>query len=331
MADVFGTEAIAVTRLEAMTVPAVANARWLITTPLARHPLKVYTGETDADGDPIPLAKTPAWLTRTDGQVSPQFRILWTLDDLLFTGFSLWATARDAEGRLEYVERVPLEWWSFNADYQVVVQGVVQTDPLSFILFTSPHDPLLECGARTIRAGRNVEDAWAARVADPIPIMEIRQVEDIELDEPDPDVDPDPDAPEPVSEAQEILNNYVAARRRRTGSVVFVPYGYELHEHGQVAPDLFVNGRNAVALDVGRLTGLPAQMLNASPSSSSLTYTTEATGRSDLEDYSLAGWAMAIQARLSMDDCVEPGQSVLFDLSFQRRIPAPAAGPTVED
>lgn len=327
MADVFGTEAVAVTRQEAVSVPAVAMARWLICVSLARHPLRVYDGDELAaaereDRAPVPLP-SPKWLTRTDGPVPPQFRMLWTLDDLLFTGYSLWRVERDDAGAIQRAERVPLEWWCFTKEWDVEVDGE-PADPDSYLLFMSPMDALLDAGARTIRAARNIEEAWAARVRDPIPVMELRQVQDIELDE-DPD---DEDAP---SEAQEIVDNYVAARKARTGAVVHTPYGYELHEHGTTAPSLYENGRNAVAIDIGRHTALPSGLLDASPVQASLTYTTDARSRSSYEDFSLQGWAMAIQARLSMDDVVPAGQVVLFDLAHTRTIPAPNVGPNMED
>lgn len=322
IADVFGTSASPVTRAEAMKVPAIANARWLIATPLSRQPLLAYRRDA-------PLKTQPAWLYRTAAySPAPQLRILWTLDDLLFSGYSLWTVERDDAGRILEAERVALQDWDFDEQWRVCVLGIpVPADQV--ILFTSPMDPLLDCADETIRAARNLEAAWAARVADPIPLMEIKQTEDIDLDDPQ-EGDDDYD-PAYVGEVQDILNKYVAARRRTTSAVVFTPFGYELNELGKSTPELFVEGRNAIAIDVARFTGLPASLLSASPISASLTYSTSEAGRSDYQDYSLSTWAMAIESRLSMDDVTPAGTSIKFDLSYLTAPTTPPTGPVVED
>lgn len=294
--DVFGTENLPVDRAEAMRVPAVANARWLICTPLAKHPLKSYTGEAED-------AAQPGWLYRTNGPVAPQMRMLWTLDDLLFGGYCLWGTARNAKGQITEAWRVPWESWEFDEDYRVLVNGA----PMSaeqVILFVSPMDPLLECAARTIRAAGNIEQAWAARVKDPIPHTVIEQTEDIELDDTKDEDDKD--------EVDRIMEGYINARRSANASISFVPYGFKLTEFGTIEPQLYIEGRNAVALDIARFTALPAGLLNASQTQASLTYETKDGDRSTLADYSLAPWAMAIESRLSQDDCVPAGHSVRF-------------------
>lgn len=319
-ADIFGTGAMPMTRAEAMTVPALANARWLIAPVLGRHPLAAYRGEEQID--------TPAWLYRTNGVTAPQMRMTWTIDDLLFTGYSLWRVERGAKGTILAGDRVPLESWDFDEEWRVLIDDELAAAD-EVILFTSPMDPLLECAARTIRAARNIEEAWAARVKDPIPVMELRQTEDIELDE-EPLLDGDDEEVEP-SEAQAIIDAYVKARKAPTGAVVHTPYGYELVPHGQDTPELYISGRNAVAIDVARFTGLPASLLSASPVQSSLTYSTQVSSRSDYQDYSLAPWAMAIESRLSMDDVVPAGVSIKFDLTHLNTVPTPTTGPVVED
>jgi len=321
--DVFGDPATApVSRGEAVSVPAVANARWLITVPLAQHPLKSYTQDlVDAD--------QPAWLYRTNGLLSPQFRMLWTLDDLLFYGFSLWGVARGAKNQITDAWRIPYDDWQFTPDYQVsdLAGNVYGADEV--ILFTSPMDPLLDCAARTIRAARNIEVAWAARVKDPIPHTLIKQTEDVELDE-EIGHDEDGEAYTVADEVQDLLDTYVKARQRDTGSVSFVPLGYDVEAFGEAEPQLYIEGRNAVALDVARFTALPPALLAASQTQASLTYSTQEGQRSQLADYSLIGWAMAIEARLSMDDCVPAGHSVKFDLTWDRS-PAPTTTPPQED
>lgn len=318
-ADLFGTSAAPVTRTEAVQVPAISKARWLIATPLAGHPLIAMDGAERIE--------TPSWLVSTDGPTAPQMRMLWTLDDLLFTGYSLWEVDRDQAGTITAARRVPLELWDFDEQWQVQVDGA--TPPAdSVILFTSPMDPLLESAARTIRAAHNIEESWAARVRDPIPVTVIRQTEDVELEEEELDAEGNVIR---KAEDQEIVDAYVEARRKPTGSVVYIPYGHEVSTYGETEPQLFVEGRNAVAIDVARFTALPAEMLSASATQASLRYSTSESSRNEFVDYSLAPWAMAIESRLSMDDIVPPGQSVKFDLTHLMTVPNPGVGPTTED
>jgi hypothetical protein len=77
-----------VTRGMAMAVPAVAKARHLLLRRRATSP-GVVPGPTK---DP----EQPLWMQRTDGDLSPFHRMLWTVDDLLFYGWSLWAAKRGA-------------------------------------------------------------------------------------------------------------------------------------------------------------------------------------------------------------------------------------------
>ncbi|WP_353708990.1 hypothetical protein ABRQ22_06715 [Cellulosimicrobium sp. ES-005] len=339
-ADILGVEHAPITRDEAITVPAVAAGRWLICNPLSRQPLRAYTAETDpTTGDPVLAADQPAWLAYTGGITPWQFRTMHTLDDLIFEGWSLWRVTRDATagwttsegefvGAITGAVRVPLDRWDFDADDQVVIDGIVQ-DHLDVILFQSPMDPLLLSGRRTIRGARMLEDQWVKGL-DAVPVMEIKQTEDIELEDSS-DADADPEAAEAFDEAKQIVDDYVAARRQPNGAVVFTPYGYELVPHGAVQPDMYVNGRNFQVLDVARHLALPPHLMGASQVAASLTYNSTENGRSDYRDLVQTGWAMALEARLSMDDVVPPGVRVAFDLSDLAERPDDGLAPITED
>jgi hypothetical protein len=326
-ADIFGStdpDIFPVTRAEAMRVPAFAKARWLICTVLGRHPLRDYIRD-EVTGT------QPAWLSRTNGVTSPQLRMVWTLDDLMWSGYSLWGVLRGADGQIIQADRVPRDWWALDPDGRVLVKD----QPVSaeqVILFSSVMDPILDIGKGTIRAALNLERAWAARVKDPIPVVELRQTEEVELVEDEPEEGDDGETVDAtLSEGYSVARDYLRQRRTGQGAVLVTPYGWETHIHGERAVNVLVEARNAVAVDVGRFTGLPSSLLDASPVQSSLTYTTRETERSTFDDYSVAGWAMAIEARLSMDDCTPAGHSIKFDLSWLSQSGTPATGPTVED
>ncbi|MEV7972860.1 hypothetical protein [Cellulomonas sp. NPDC089187] len=318
LADVFGEGRAPMTRTEAMSVPAVAKARHLVTG-LGRQPLCAYEGAT--------RLPSPQWMVRTDSETPPQTRMSWTLDDLFFGGWSLWWRENAPDGSLADAVRVPPELWDFDVDGRVHVEGApAPADRV--VLFSGPYEGLLEAGVRTIRAARNLEEAWAKRVQSPIPLVVIKQtVSDDELGE----VQIDPETGEEIDEGQEVVRAYVDARRDPNGAAAFAPYGYDLEAKGDVRHELFVEGRNAVTLDVGRFANIPGTLLDASMSTASLTYSTTEGKRSDYLDMSAAFWLGPIEARLSMDDVMPAGQRAAFDLSNLTVVPATGTAPATED
>jgi hypothetical protein len=312
-ADVFGLDSIPVTRAEAMTVPPVARARHLICDVLARYPMKAYK-----DGAELP--NQPAWLSRTDGVTGPRMRNLWTLDDLIFTGYSVWTVRRGADGFPLSADRVPVEAWQFD------MSGVVQVldpngawqypDANSIILISGPAEGLLYTAARTIRSYRKIETAWQSRVSMPLATTELRYTGDPN------DVD------------QDAIDNarakYADARKDPLGAIVVSPPGWELIDHAQNGFDLFENGRNSATLDIARFLNIPAVLLDASnTNASSVNYTSQQSSRSWYIDTTLRPWAMPFEERLSADDMVPRGTYVGFDLSELVIVPDPGT-PTKE-
>lgn len=309
-ADLFGADEAAypLTREAAIQVPAVARARHLLVGTIARQPLRAI--RLDAPIDPQPL-----WLTRTDGTMSPWHRMAWTVDDCLFGGWSLWACERDARDAILRVERVPAELWSFDGAGSVLIDGQDEVDASTVLLIPGPHEGILTSARKTILGARLQELMWQRRVAAPIPAIEIHQTTD------------DPITPE---EIDGLVDAWVAARTDPDGAVAFTPFNIELKAHGTATTDLLIEARNAVAVDIASHTGLPAQLLNASLSTASLTYSTAETAQGELAT-SAALYANAIAGRLSMDDVVPRGQRTAFDLTDLTLTPPAPFGPTTED
>lgn len=321
-ADLFGADADAwpLTRAAAIQVPAVARARHLLVGTIARLPLRVVRLDT-------PLDPQPGWLTRTDGAMSPWHRMAWTVDDCLFSGWSLWACERDRRDQVLRVERVPAELWTWGNDTNVVADdgddtdtsAVVlidghEVDPATVLLIPGPHEGILTSARKTILGARLQELMWQRRVAAPIPAMEIHQTTE------------DPLEPE---EIDALLSAWITARTDPDGAVAYTPFNIELKAHGQATTDLLIEARNAVAVDIASHTGLPAQALNASLSTATLTYSTAETAAGEV-NVAAALYANPIAGRLSMDDVVPRGQRSAFDLTSLTTPLAPY-GPTTED
>lgn len=295
-----------VSREQAMKVPAVVAARNLIALALSQGVLRCFRGETEID--------PPVWTYRTDSDVPPQVRMAWTVDDLLFGGFSVWEVARAKSGAIGDAVRVPPERWDWDADLRILIDG----DPVQakdVILFTGWDDGLLYTGNTAIRHALGLADEVARRVRVPQAHTTLRATS--------PEVDPTDD------EKRALLASYADARRQRDGAVSWVPYGIEVDNGGEAPVSLYEQGRNAAVLDIARLTGVPATLLDASGVASSLTYQTTVMSRSLLNDRRRER-ATAIEARLSMDDVTPRGTRIALDLSA---ITGPDTGlpPVTED
>lgn len=287
-------------RSEAMRVPAVAKARNLLCSTIAPLPLRVL----DANGL---VPQQPRWTSRTDS-VSPWHRMAWTVDDMLFLGAAVWSVTRGSDGYPLTMDRVPPELWTVT-EGTILIDGE-PVDESEVIYIPGPHEGLLSLASRTIRGGRDLEIAWTARVAQPIPAMELRETLDAQLT---------------PTEVQGVLDSWSKARKSPRGAVGYIPYGYELHDHGSTDAKLFEEGRNAVRTDIGAFTNISAALLDAAVSESSLTYQTQEGQRSEYLTFGAPMWMDPIAQRLSMDDVVTQGRRVRFDSAD---LIAPTAAPT---
>lgn len=280
----------AVSRAEAMRVPAVARARRLIVGTIARLPMRVTVA-----GEPI--ADQPRWLSRTDGPVSPFHRMCWTVDDLLFHGWSLWAVRRDAEGSVIAADRVPFHLWGIDSDGRVLYEGnPVKADEVCLI--PSLDEGVLVTGADAIRHAATLNRAAARASNTPTANIELHQTSG---------------APLTATQITELVESWARARRGENGGVAYTNQSIEVREHGSFDGHLLVDGRNAAAVDIGRVMGIPAQMLDAQLPHASMTYQNFQAKNTELIDFALAPLMGAVIARLGMDDMVPRGKAVEFD------------------
>lgn len=291
-----------VTRDLAMQIPAVIRARTLIVTTVARTPLVALDG-----GD------APAWMTATTptgGHAQTQFhRHLWTADDLLFHGSAAWAIERDLDGNPVAAVHIPRALWSIDTDGHPVVDGR-RVDPAEVAVFEGIHSGILDHGAPSLRDGRLILRA-AARVADsPAALIELRQTNDAELSD---------------SDIEALIGRYVRARRGERHGVSFSSTGIEVHEHSLAKENLLIEGRNAAAVDIARLVGVPAPFIDASVGGTSLSYENAQSRMTELLTFGVAPILAAISARLNLPDLTSDGMGVKFDTaSILNEIPLAA-------
>lgn len=305
--DIFGGQANVVTRAEAMKVPAIAKGRALICGTLSRQPLAKFVRAELVESDP--------WMYRSSAPVPPSTRMLWTLDDLIFYGSSLWAVERGTRGQVIDAARVPHEWWEIDDDLKLLVNGN-EVDAEDVVLIEGPQDGLLDIAADDIKAARSMTRSWASRVKAPVPLVELHNT--------------DPNADLMEEEVSDLVDAWEDARATG-GATAYTPHNVEARVHGQATAELYVEGRNASRLDFANFLALPAALLEGSMSTASLTYSTQEGQRNELVDLSLSYWATPIEARLSMDDVTPRGTRIAFDLTYLSTPEQPAQGPVVED
>jgi hypothetical protein len=307
-ADLFDAESLPIDRAAAMAVPAMARARHLIAGAVAACPLLVVRDEVT-----LTREQAPAWTYRTDGPVSPFHRMLWTVDDLLFSGWSLWQSVNDSEGFPLTFDRVPRDAWSFGDDGSTVLGPDDRPLPAdTHTLIPGPHEGMLSFAARTLRAAGKMERAAARHASNPVPSIELHQEADVEVT---------------PSERDDLLAQWRNARNSEAGAVGWTSYGIRAYPLGQVPEQLLIEGRNAASVDVARHASIPAAMLDATAAGASLTYETTQGRNGQFLDYGVSLYLDAVAARLSQDDVVPRGTRVAFDTSSLTALSRAAVDP----
>lgn len=308
-ADIFGADALAaMTREQAQSVPAVARGVGLLTSTVARCALHGWRGEDRLEAD-------PPWMYRSDTVISAYTRMQLTVDDLIYTGWSLWGVERGADGMPLRMDRVPRTWWEISPGGEILVEST-PVDPSSVVLIPGPHDGILNFGRRTLTTAALLEEAVGNTARAPIPAIDLHQTSDVPIDE---------------AELQGIIAKWVAARQGANGGVAYTNAALEAKVLGSPVENLLIEGRNASAVDVSRLLGMPAAMIDATNAGASLTYETIEGRLAQFLDYGVLAYMLPIAARLSMDDVMPRGQRAEFDTATLTTGLPSAVGPTTED
>lgn len=307
--DIFGSDIPTNTRSAAMRLAPIARARNLLCTTIARFPLVQLRGAEETSSQ-------PPWLYRTRDGSSPQQRIVWTVDDLIFYGYSCWWRKNGADGFPVAVGRINQDDWTINADNRVEVNGEVARDD-EVILIGGIHEGILSFGCDVIDDARTLNRNVRARVANPVPQLELHQTGGEELDD---------------TEIDEMVADWAAARAGKNGGVAYTNEFIEVKEHGQGADSqLMIEARNAAAVDLARIVGVTASRVDATADKASLNYETTNGRNQEFVDFDLALYMLPIAWRLSMDDVTPQGTRIDWDTEqFTTLTPAPT-GPALED
>lgn len=300
-----------ISRAQAMKIPAIARARNRMVSTICRFPLRAFD---PSDGlDAAPSIVQPTWMYSTAGATHPQMKIAWTVDDLIFHGWSLWSRNPLT---LEPGDRIDRARWHMNADHQIVVDDIPQRND-QVILIPGLHEGILEYGSESLRDTRDLYSMVRQRIRNPVPLLDLHDTSDAQLTD---------------TEIDSLIARWAKARQGENGGVAYTNKSVELNELGGAGDAaLMIEARNAAALDSARIVGVSGSQIDATVAKASLNYETSTGRNQEFVDTDVTLYTTPIQLRLSMDDVLPSGQRAVLDMSdFIAPAPSPT-GPGVQD
>lgn len=304
--DVFGQDVPVNTRSAAMRIPSVARARNLVVSSICRMPLV-----DQVDG--APAETQPLWLTRSR-HAAPQLRLAWTVDDLIFYGMSCWLVERYADGRM-VSDAHRLNWgeWSLNADMRVEVLGH-EVPNENVIVFTGLHEGVLDYGKDSLDDTRTLYRNVRTRLATPSAGVNLHQTGGRDLTD---------------DEIDTLIDRWAIARRGGNGGVSFTSKDIEAVDMPGDDGKLLIEARNAAAVDVARVIGVSAGLIDATTPTASLNYETRTGRNEEFVDRDLELYITPLEARLSQPDVTPNGHTIVVDQGEFTRLPSDTSTPAV--
>ncbi len=290
-----------------MQVPAVKRARDLICGSIGTLPVEMFTPErAPARADLQRLLDQP------EPDVAASVTWTWLLDDLFFEGRAWWRILQTgAHGFPVSVRRldprsVDIEpdgkVYHTRAGHQGTAREWLPDDQL--VRFDSPNDGLLIAGARAIRTALALDAAAGRYADDPVPLGWFEPTEGVDPFE-------DEEGETDNAKVTGFLDQWSDARQRRAWG--YVPPGVTL-KAGTMSPrDLQLNdARQHAVLEIARAAGVDPEDLGVS--TTSRTYFNAESKRKDKLDFTLLGYIVAVDDRLTMPDVTPRGYYVRHNL-----------------
>lgn len=316
-ADVFGADREALnTRSAAMRIPALSRGVNLVKSTIGRFPLLAMVGDQTQPGAAQRLLDAYPWLQGEGGGLPWQLRDAWTVDDLVFYGWSCWWRDNGAGQRINQVQRVEQDDWFVDADNRVIVNGS-PAGATDVIVFPGLHEGLLSYGRDTLDDTRALYRNVRARLQNPVPQLDLHQTGGTQLTN---------------QEIDDLVDRWSLARKGGNAGVGYTSEHIDAREMGQGADaQLMIEARNAAAVDCARLVGVHAGLVDATAPKASLDYTTQQGRNQEFVDFDLALYMTPITARLGLSDVMpDPRHFAAFDLGdFTALQPSPT-GPALE-
>jgi HK97 family phage portal protein len=298
----------AVSRMNALSVPAIKRCRDLISGTIAAIPLEYYKKSTGEKVAP------PRWVEQPS-RSQPRFETLYyTIDSLLMYGQSFWKITEtyQEDGRMANAEWVANTRVSFETDpyttyiTQYYIDGIpVPMSGLGSLITFQKDEGILATGARTIQAAIDVQKAAAIAAATPMAQGILRNT----------------GADLPPQEVSGLLAAW--KRSRQNNATAYLTSTLEFQPVQFSPKDMLYNEAiQNLATECARLCSVDPYYVSASQNTT-MTYANVQDERKQMVAFTLQPYVSAIESRLSMDDISTAGHHVKFALddSFLRTEP----------
>jgi len=291
-------------RNRAISVPTINRARDLMASVIGSMPLKMYTEMWNGDDMEKVYLAPRSWIRRPDPNVSFQFLMSWTLDDLMMYGRAFWyISSRTADGYPATFTRLPAgsitttdqagPVW-FAPSSQVYFQGG-EIDPANLVQFLSPAQGLIYSAPGAIETALKLEAARNRNASSSIPAGVLKQT-----------------GGEPLS-AQELADLASAFNSARATNQTAALNEYLSYTETNSTPDkmLLIEASQYQSLEMSRLANVPPYLVGVATGAYS--YQSSQQARADLYLFGVKLYADAIAGALSMDNVLPRGTYVCFD------------------
>lgn len=300
--DTWGRRPRQITRADAMRCAPIKKGRAILLAVLKSAPLEAirYDGQTGAD---VVLAgkDAPTWLYRSDTGVSPELRMEGIVDDHLFAEASVLAVNRGAGGTILDAVHLPYDWWEVDPDTGQILVDDKPTDDDAVVYIPGPSAGLLVDACDDIRAWLDMSKNIGRRLGTPTPSILLEDQDTGDVDD---------------AEVEKMVADVAKARRSPDGGVMYIPAGIKATVvQSNDDAQLYIEARNATRIDLANHLNMPVALLDGSPATASLTYSTGEGKRSEFDDLSVGYWADPIQSGLSQDNVVPRGTRIRFNFA----------------
>jgi HK97 family phage portal protein len=294
------TSQVAISRNEAMSVPAVARCRNLIAGVISSMELKTYLKATDEE-----VANLP-WLNQLSKSAPNAVVLSWITDALLFYGTAYLEVTEvyqddNRPARFEFVanNRVLAQ---LNDNSTFVTEYWVDSKPRpmsglgSLITIQLGGEGILANGARVLRAAVDLEKAASTAAATPVPSGILKNN----------------GADLPANEVAGLLAAWKRSRSER--STAYLTSTLEYQATSFSPKDMMYNeAQQYMATQIARLCNVPAYYISADMNNS-MTYSNVQDERRQFVSLSLQPFISSCEQRFSMDDLTPNTQYVAFDM-----------------
>lgn len=293
-------------RTIALRNPTVSRARDLICGMIGALDIKQYGRVWNGDVYEYVDLPPDTWFQNPDPNVTRNFIMSFTADDLLFYGRAFWVvTQRNATGFPSAFTWIPSadvmtwdqagpQWWGPSS--QIYFQGI-QLDTRDVVQFLSPIPGLLFTGQRAINTATRLDNAAEKFATMEVPAGYLKQT-----------------GGEPMS-GQELADLAAAWSEARMTSSVAALNEYVEWRESNIDPSKMelVAARTYQALELARIANIPPYLVGA-PTGSGMTYQNAQQANIDLFNFGARPYIDCIEQTLSLNSVTPRGRYIKLDV-----------------